>query len=61
VSHQILAAAASKLAGPAVRLVPSREGVYRLSAAARRRCSGWRWCGPTTGRLDALIHSGVVA
>src|SRR4029077_20266382 len=29
-SHQILAAAASKLAGRPVRLVLSREGVYRL-------------------------------
>ena len=29
-SHQILAAAAAKLAGRPVRLVLSREGVYRL-------------------------------
>jgi len=48
-SHQILAAAASKLAGragaagaePRGRLSPGRR-------AARRRCSGWRWARAAT-------------
>lgn len=59
--HQILAAAASKLVGRPVRLVLSREGVYRVvggrSATEQRVALG----ADHDGRLTALIHSGVTA
>jgi len=60
-SHQILAAAAAKLAGRPVRLVLSREGVYRLVGG--RTPTAQRVALGTTrdGRLAALIHTGVAA
>jgi len=60
-SHQILAAAASKLAGRPVRLVPSREGVYRLVGGRTRTMQRVALGAGRDGRLDALIHTGVVA
>ena len=60
-SHQILAAAASKLAGRPVRLVLSREGVYRLIGGRTRTVQRVALGGARDGRLDALIHSGVAA
>jgi len=60
-SHQILAAAASKLAGRPVRLVPSREGVYRLVGGRTTTVQRVALGAGRDGRLDALIHSGVVA
>ena len=57
--HQILAAAAARLAGRPVRIMLSREGVYRLvggrSSTRQRVAIGAR----TDGRFDALIHTGV--
>ncbi|WP_110707025.1 xanthine dehydrogenase family protein molybdopterin-binding subunit [Salinicola sp. CR57] len=59
--HQILAAAAAKLAGRPVRLALSREGVYRVVGG--RACTEQRVAlgADDRGRLQALIHSGVAA
>lgn len=59
--HQILAAAASKLAGRPVRIMLSREGVFRLIGG--RTCSHQRVAigADDDGKLKALIHTGVVA
>jgi xanthine dehydrogenase YagR molybdenum-binding subunit len=60
-SHQILAAAAAQLARRPVRLVLSRESVYRLvggrTPTVQRVALGAR----RNGRLEALIHTGVAA
>jgi len=59
--HQILAAAGSRLAGRPVRIVLSREGVYRLvggrTTTEQRVALGAR----ADGTLAALIHTGVAA
>jgi len=59
--HQVLAAAASKLVGRPVRLVLSREGVYRViggrSLTEQRVALG----AGSDGKLVALIHSGTTA
>ena len=59
--HQLLAAAAAKLAGRPVRIMLSREGVYRIvggrTITEQRVAIGAQ----ADGRLDALIHTGVVA
>jgi xanthine dehydrogenase YagR molybdenum-binding subunit len=60
-SHQILAAAASKLAGRPVRLVLSREGVYRLIGGRTTTVQRVALGAARDGRLDALIHAGVAA
>ena len=60
-SHQILAAAASKLAGRPVRLVLSREGVYRLIGGRTTTVQRVALGAAGDGRLDALIHTGVAA
>jgi len=58
--HQVLAAAASKLAGRPVRIVLSREGVYRVvggrTQTEQRVAIGAR----ADGGFDAIIHTGVV-
>jgi xanthine dehydrogenase YagR molybdenum-binding subunit len=58
--HQILAAAASRLAGRPVRLMLSREGVYR--AVGGRTLTEQRVAigAQADGRFDALIQTGVV-
>jgi xanthine dehydrogenase YagR molybdenum-binding subunit len=57
--HQVLAAAASKLAGRPVRLALSREGVYRVvggrSPTEQRLALG----ADANGKLTAIIHTGV--
>jgi xanthine dehydrogenase YagR molybdenum-binding subunit len=57
--HQVLAAAAAKLTGRPVRLVLSREGVYRLvggrSPTEQRVALG----ASRDGRLRAVVHEGV--
>jgi xanthine dehydrogenase YagR molybdenum-binding subunit len=57
--HQILAAAAAKLAGRPVRIMLSRAGVYRIvggrSATEQRVAIGAQ----EDGRFDALIHTGT--
>lgn len=59
--HHIIAAAAAKLAQRPVRLVLSREGVYRViggrSPTRQRVALGAK----TDGTLTALIHTGVTA
>lgn len=59
--HQIIAAAAARVAGRPVRLVLTREGVYRTvggrSPTEQRVALG----AEPDGRLTALIHSGVTA
>jgi xanthine dehydrogenase YagR molybdenum-binding subunit len=59
--HQILGAAAAKLAGRPVRIALSREGVFR--AVGGRTCTEQRVAlGATTdGTLIALVHTGVAA
>jgi xanthine dehydrogenase YagR molybdenum-binding subunit len=58
--HQILAAAAARIAGRPVRVMLSREGVYRAvggrAATEQRVAIGAR----EDGRFDALIHTGTV-
>ena len=59
--HQMLGAAAAKLAGRPVRITLSREGVFR--AVGGRTCTEQRVAlGATTdGKLIALLHTGVAA
>ena len=58
--HQILAAAAVKIARRPVRIMLSREGVFRIvggrTVTEQRVALG----AEADGRLDALIHTGVV-
>jgi xanthine dehydrogenase YagR molybdenum-binding subunit len=60
-SHQILAAAASKLAGRPVRLTLSREGVYRLVGGRTLTEQRVAIGADADGTFTALIHEGVVA
>ncbi len=59
--HQILACAASKLAGRPVRIMLSREGVFRIvggrTVTEQRVALGAQ----SDGTLDALIHTGTAA
>ena len=59
--HQVLAAAASKLAGRPVRIALSREGVYRMiggrTITEQRTAIGAR----ADGCFTAIIHTGTVA
>ena len=59
--HQVLAAAASKLAGRPVRLTLSREGVYRVVGGRTLTEQRVAIGAQADGRFDALIHTGVVA
>jgi len=59
--HQILAAAASKLAGRPVRIVLSREGVFRLVGGRTNTEQRVALGAKADGTLTALIHTGVVA
>jgi xanthine dehydrogenase YagR molybdenum-binding subunit len=59
--HQVLAAAAAKLAGRPVRLVLSREGVYRVVGGRTNTEQRVAIGAQPDGRFDALIHTGVAA
>jgi len=59
--HQILAAAASRMAGRPVRLTLSREGVYRVVGGRSLTEQRVALSAEADGRLTALIHSGVTA
>jgi len=59
--HQVLAAAASKLAGRPVRMVLSREGVYRIVGGRTLTEQRVAIGAQADGRFDALIQTGVVA
>ncbi|WP_294391566.1 xanthine dehydrogenase family protein molybdopterin-binding subunit [uncultured Sphingomonas sp.] len=58
--HQVLAAAASKLAGTPVRLMLSREGVYRVVGGRTTTEQRVALGAQADGRFDALIHTGTV-
>ncbi len=60
-SHQILAAAAAKLAGRPVRLMLSRESVYRRVGGRTPTVQRVALGATRNGRLAALIHTGVAA
>ncbi len=57
--HQVLAAAASRLAGKPVRIMLSREGVYRVVGG--RTCTEQRVAlgAQADGNFDALVHTGL--
>ena len=59
--HQVLAAAASKLAGRPVRLMLSREGVYRIVGGRTITEQRVALGADADGRFDALIHTGTTA
>ena len=59
--HQILGAAAAKLAGRPVRLALSREGVYRVVGGRTLTEQRMAIGAQADGRFDALIHTGAVA
>lgn len=59
--HQILAAAAAKLAGRPVRCVLSREGVFRTVGGRSLTEQQVALGAEADGRLTALIHKGVTA
>jgi xanthine dehydrogenase YagR molybdenum-binding subunit len=59
--HHILAAAASKLAGRPVRIMLTREGVYRVVGGRTNTEQRVAIGAQADGRFDALIHTGVVA
>lgn len=60
-SHHILAAAAAKLAQRPVRLMLSREGVYRVIGGRTLTEQRVALAAKEDGTLSALIHTGVVA
>jgi len=60
-SHHVLAAAASRLAGRPVRIMLSREGVYRVVGGRTNTEQRVAMGAQPDGHFDALIHTGVVA
>jgi xanthine dehydrogenase YagR molybdenum-binding subunit len=59
--HHLLAAAAARVAGRPVRLVLSREGVYRIVGGRTLTEQRVAIGAQQDGKFDALIHTGVVA
>jgi len=59
--HQILAAAAARLAGRPVRLALSREGVYRVAGGRSLTEQRVAIAANDEGRFAAIIHSGTTA
>ncbi len=59
--HQILGAAAAKLTGRPVRIVLSREGVFRIVGGRTQTEQRVALGVGKDGKLSALIHTGVVA
>lgn len=59
--HQILAAAASKISGRPVRIMLSREGVYRVVGGRTLTEQRVAIGAQADGSFDAVIHTGVVA
>ncbi|TWI69909.1 xanthine dehydrogenase YagR molybdenum-binding subunit [Pseudoduganella lurida] len=57
--HQVLAAAASKVSGRPVRIVLSREGVYRVVGGRTLTEQRVAIGAQADGRFDALIHTGL--
>ena len=58
-SHQVIGAAAAKLAGRPVRIVLSREGVYRVVGGRTLTEQRVAIGADTDGRFQALIHTGL--
>ena len=58
--HQVLAAAAAKLACRPVRLMLSREGVYRVVGGRTATEQRVALAADADGRFQALIHTGTV-
>ncbi|MBV9784861.1 MAG: xanthine dehydrogenase family protein molybdopterin-binding subunit [Acidisphaera sp.] len=59
--HHIIAAAAAKLAGRPVRMVLSREGVFRMVGGRTLTEQRVAIGAQADGRFDALIHTGTTA
>lgn len=59
--HQVLAAAASKLAGRPVRIMLSREGVYRVVGGRTLTEQRVAIGADGDGNFDAIIHTGLAA
>ena len=59
--HQIIAAAAAKLSKRPVRIMLSREGVYRVVGGRAPTEQRVALGAQADGRLDALLHTGFVA
>lgn len=59
--HQILGAAAARLVGRPVRLMLSREGVYRVVGGRSNTEQRVALGADADGKLKALIHTGVTA
>ncbi|WP_244431970.1 xanthine dehydrogenase family protein molybdopterin-binding subunit [Rhodopseudomonas sp. B29] len=59
--HQVLGAAAAKLAGRPVRIALSREGVYRLIGGRTLTEQRFAIGAEPDGRFVSLIHSGAAA
>jgi xanthine dehydrogenase YagR molybdenum-binding subunit len=59
--HHVLAAAAAKLAGRPVRIMLSREGVYRVVGGRTNTEQRVAIGAQADGRFDALIHTGTVS
>ncbi len=59
--HQIIGAAAAKLAGRPVRITLSREGVYRVVGGRTLTEQRVAIGAEADGRFTAIIHSGTVA
>jgi xanthine dehydrogenase YagR molybdenum-binding subunit len=59
--HQVLAAAASKISRRPVRIVLSREGVFRIVGGRTMTEQRVAIGAQADGGFDALIHTGVVA
>ena len=60
-SHQVIAAAAARLAGRPVRIMLSRAGVYRVVGGRAPTEQHVALGAQEDGRLEALLHTGVVA
>ena len=60
-NHQILAAAASKLAGRPVRVMLTREAVYRIVGGRAQSEQRVALAAGKQNRLAALIHTGIVS
>ncbi|WP_287345126.1 xanthine dehydrogenase family protein molybdopterin-binding subunit [Mesorhizobium sp.] len=59
--HQMLAAAAAKLSGRPVRLMLSREGVYRIVGGRGPTEQRVAIAAQADGTFDALVHTGTAA
>lgn len=59
--HQMLAAAAARLSGRPVRLMLSREGVYRIVGGRGPTEQRVAIAAQADGSFDALVHTGTVA